>query len=372
VIEAAMLFALGFLCAALMALAAVPALARRADRLARKRAEAAFPLSLSEIAADRDHLRAGLAVQMRGAEQEAERGFAAKAEAMRELGRRDMTIGRLDGDLAERKIRIAGLEDDLAKTRGALAETQAALTGEQAAHGETAATLDKRIADLASLERSLEEVRSAAEKLRVAQVEDGTRMMVLQGKNDEYAGRLAATEERFSRSEAALSAMTAERDGERVRADAFGARAAQAEAGLAAADARAAAASAAAHEFEAELRQERAGHAAARVELDRLERALAAAAAEREAAMRRNREESAALQEVESEREGRVERLRAELLTLQGALSQARADRAELRDENAALRKAAGEGMQNAALRQEIVALADRLMALAPKREAAE
>ena len=47
-----MLFALGFLCAALLALAAVPALARRADRLARKRAEAAFPLSLAEIAAD--------------------------------------------------------------------------------------------------------------------------------------------------------------------------------------------------------------------------------------------------------------------------------------------------------------------------------
>ncbi len=90
-----MLFALGFLCAALLALAAVPALSRRADRLARKRAEAAFPLSLAEIAADRDHLRAELAVKMRSAEQEAEKGFAARAGAMQEIGRRDMDIGQL-------------------------------------------------------------------------------------------------------------------------------------------------------------------------------------------------------------------------------------------------------------------------------------
>jgi hypothetical protein len=92
-IEAVMLVTLGFLCATLLALAAVPALARRADRLARKRAEAAFPLSLAEIAADRDHLRAELALRI------ARRGAAGRARlrgqggAMQEIGRRDMTIG---------------------------------------------------------------------------------------------------------------------------------------------------------------------------------------------------------------------------------------------------------------------------------------
>ena len=38
----------------------------------------------------------------------------------------------------------------------------------------------------------------------------------------------------------------------------------------------------------------------------------------------------------------------------------------------AALRRAGGEGLDHAALRQEIVSLADRLMSAAPKREAAE
>ena len=74
-----MLVTLGFLCATLLALAAVPALARRAERLARKRAEAAFPLSLAEIAADRDHLRAELALRARTLEHQDELGFAAKA-----------------------------------------------------------------------------------------------------------------------------------------------------------------------------------------------------------------------------------------------------------------------------------------------------
>jgi multidrug efflux pump subunit AcrA (membrane-fusion protein) len=81
--------------------------------------------------------------------------------------------------------------------------------------------------------------------------------MVLQAKGDELAGKLAATEKRLAQSEAALRAMTGERDGEQVRADAFDARAVQAEAGLAAADARASAVGVAAQQLETRLRQER-------------------------------------------------------------------------------------------------------------------
>ncbi len=86
----------------------------------------------------------------------------------------------------------------------------------------------------------------------------------------------------------------------------------------------------------------------------------------------RDREEVTALQDAQNERESQVEMLRAELQTLQGALTQARADRTQLMDEISALRRAGGEGLDHAALRQEIVSLADRLMSAAPKREAAE
>ena len=410
-----MLFALGFLCAALLALAAVPALARRADRLARKRAEAAFPLSLAEIAADRDHLRAELALRMRSVEQEAERGFAAKAGALQELGRRDMTIGRLERERGERDVRIEELATTLKATQGTLDETRLALAREEAGHAETVATLDKRLADLASLEQNLTETRQALtgtgadlserngeltreretvgriekllaereielatsrdghEKLRVAQVEDRTQIMVLEGKRDELAGRLAVVEERLARSEGTLKTMTGERDGEQVRAGAFSARAEQAEAGLAAADARASAAAVEAQQVGARLEQVVSERAALQDSAHSLEQALAAARVELADARRRNKEEIATLQDSQRERESQIEILRAELQTLEGALGQARDDRNQLLDEMSTLRRAAvSGGPANAALREEIVRLADRLMSLSPKREAAE
>lgn len=379
-IEAAMLIALGFLCAALLSLALVPALARRADRLARRRAEAAFPLSLAEIAADRDHLRAELAVKMRAAEQQAERGFAAKAEALRDLGRRDMEIAGLKQELDGRAHRIAALEGSLAELQGERDRLEQDLAAERQAHGETTASFAQTTDDLAAREQNLArtaaeladtqaqlEVRSTAlaeeqvlrqalegrlrdteaslarlsddhERLRVAQVEDRTRIMVLEGKRDELADALAATGSSLSRAEAELLVLAAERDGQRERGDAFAARIAQAEAGLAAADSRASAAA-------AELQQLR----------------------------RRHQEEAAAMQDEQRERDARLETLRAELQMLEGALAQARADGAEARAELAALRKTAGsEGGGRLELRREIVRLADSLMETPAKRQAAE
>lgn len=415
-----MLVALGFLSASLLALAAVPALARRADRLARKRAEAAFPLSLAEIAADRDHLRAELAVRARKLEQQAERGFAAKAEAMRELGRRDMTIGERERALQARDVRIAALEGELDTTRAELQKTRDALARESASLADTAATLEKRLADLTSVERSLAETRASLtgtsqdlearaeelereratlarieallaerdgelaaarsenDQLRVAQVEDRTQIMVLEGKRDELADRLAATERGLAESRAAVKAMTVDRDSERLRADALAARAAQAEAGLAAADARSSAAAGEALRIEAELTRETAARAAEHEARLAAERDLGETRAALQAQRERMTEEAAMSRNDLREREGRLEALHAEVQTLRGALTQARADRARLKREAAQGRKAMAEpaasepNPANAALRQEIVRVAERLMTLPPKQEAAE
>src|SRR5688572_6149761 len=65
VIEALMFAALGFLVAALIALLIIPAVNARAERLARRRLEALFPLSITELTAEKDHLRAEFAVLQR-------------------------------------------------------------------------------------------------------------------------------------------------------------------------------------------------------------------------------------------------------------------------------------------------------------------
>lgn len=65
VIENAMYFTLGFLAAALLAIAIGPAFWRRAVRLTKRRIEAATPVTLAEFRADKDKLRAEFAITLR-------------------------------------------------------------------------------------------------------------------------------------------------------------------------------------------------------------------------------------------------------------------------------------------------------------------
>ena len=69
VIEQTMVFAAGFLLAGLLALLFLPALWRRALRLSRRRLEMQMPLSMDEIVAERDQLRAQFASDRRRIEQ---------------------------------------------------------------------------------------------------------------------------------------------------------------------------------------------------------------------------------------------------------------------------------------------------------------
>jgi len=88
-IEQAMIFALGFLVAALFGLLFLPAVQRRAARLAGRRLEMLLPLSMEEIVAERDQLRAEFAVERRRIEQKLEAAGDAQAQHMGEIGRQD-------------------------------------------------------------------------------------------------------------------------------------------------------------------------------------------------------------------------------------------------------------------------------------------
>ena len=64
-IEAVMFFVLGLLAAGLVALALTPAVWRRAHRLAKARVESSLPMSLGEVQAEKDQLRASYAMSAR-------------------------------------------------------------------------------------------------------------------------------------------------------------------------------------------------------------------------------------------------------------------------------------------------------------------
>jgi hypothetical protein len=87
VIEQAMIFALGFLVASLLSLLFLPILSRRAIRLATRRLQMLVPLSMNEIMAERDQIRAEHAAAARRLEQKIEHLTQKMAEAMSEAGR---------------------------------------------------------------------------------------------------------------------------------------------------------------------------------------------------------------------------------------------------------------------------------------------
>ncbi|MFQ5625558.1 MAG: hypothetical protein ACE5FM_02775 [Methyloligellaceae bacterium] len=110
--ETVMLIALGFTAASLLALLIAPAAWRRAVRLTTRKLEATLPISLKDINADKDLLRAESAVEIRRLELALEQ---AKERAARHLMERNLytvEIGKLESEIASLKDAV------LERTRG--------------------------------------------------------------------------------------------------------------------------------------------------------------------------------------------------------------------------------------------------------------
>ena len=151
-VEAAMLFALGFLAAALLVAMLLPAFNRRAQRLIRRRLEAQLPLTREEIFAERDHLRAEFAVTVRRLERETEkqRGHYAASQAA----------------LTERNKAVIALEDALAERERELAATKALLV--EARNTDASAEIYQKQQTISELERVLRDTRSTVTEREAA------------------------------------------------------------------------------------------------------------------------------------------------------------------------------------------------------------
>lgn len=153
-IQSVLFFILGFLSSALLALLIVPAVTRRASVMTRKRIEATAPLSLAEIQADKDRLRADFAMTARRLEMGVQTYRDRATSQLAELGR-----------AREELKAMAAERDDRAK---ALAEMEA------------------RAADLRTeLERSQDEVQKLSRKLA-----DSERTSLQHGSELDRLGRL--------------------------------------------------------------------------------------------------------------------------------------------------------------------------------------
>ncbi|MGY6706954.1 MAG: hypothetical protein ACXIVF_01400 [Rhizobiaceae bacterium] len=123
-IQSILFFLLGFLCAGFLALMVAPVVWRRAVNLTRKRVESSIPLTLSEIQAEKDAIRADFAMATRRLEQKLQSTSDKAARQATELGRRHEEMKALVADRDAGTEKIAALNANLATLGSKLEATQ--------------------------------------------------------------------------------------------------------------------------------------------------------------------------------------------------------------------------------------------------------
>src|SRR5438270_1270338 len=109
-IEPIMYLAIGFLVSMLFGLMIVPLVHNRAVRLTTRRLEAATPLSMAEIQADKDQLRAEFAMSARRLEMSVDQLKSKSTIQLAELGKKTDAINRMKLELGEKNATIFSLE----------------------------------------------------------------------------------------------------------------------------------------------------------------------------------------------------------------------------------------------------------------------
>ena len=157
-VEPIMYLAIGFLVAMLLGLTIVPLVHNRAVRLTTRRMEAATPLSMAEIQADKDQLRAEFAMSARRLEMSVDQLKHKTTSQLAELGKKTDAINRMKVELGEKNATIFALEarekavkeqlrateEEFAAKTEALRQAEKALTDKQGELGKINAELTDR------------------------------------------------------------------------------------------------------------------------------------------------------------------------------------------------------------------------------------
>ena len=197
-IEAIMFFALGFLAASLIALVLLSAVWHRAVRLTTRRIEGAIPVSMSEIQADKDQLRAEFAMSTRRLESSVEQLKLKTTEQLAEIGRKSETVRLLKNEVEEKSASITALEAQERTLRERLRSTEEELSAKAKNLHDAEAELSAKTNQIAQLNHSLGDKTSEAESNRVEIIALETQCTGLKSRIAELEREVAATEERLA------------------------------------------------------------------------------------------------------------------------------------------------------------------------------
>ena len=198
-VEPVMFFGIGFLFAALIGLIIIPLVQARAVRLTMRRLEAATPLSMAEIQADKDQLRAEFAMSTRRLEMSVEQMKAKTTSQLAELGKKSDAINRLKLELGEKTATIFALEARDKALKDQLRATEEELSFKLNAMRAAERALAEKEADLAKLTHELDQQSVVNDSQRVELVALRTQVDALKDRVNDTEREFKVTEDRLSR-----------------------------------------------------------------------------------------------------------------------------------------------------------------------------
>jgi chromosome segregation ATPase len=194
-----MYLAIGFLVSMLFGLMIVPLVHNRAVRLTTRRLEAATPLSMAEIQADKDQLRAEFAMSARRLEMSVDQLKNKTTSQLAELGKKSDAINRMKIELGEKNATIFSLEarEKAAKEQLRATEEEFAAKTEMLRNAEHALT-DKQ-GELAKINHELSDRSIMADSRQVELIAVRTQIDELKGRVGDAEKEFAATQARLAR-----------------------------------------------------------------------------------------------------------------------------------------------------------------------------
>jgi chromosome segregation ATPase len=205
-----MYLAIGFLVSMLFGLMIVPLVHNRAVRLTTKRLEAATPLSMAEIQADKDQLRAEFAMSARRLEMSVDQLKNKTTSQLAELGKKSDAINRMKIELGEKNATIFSLEAREKAIKEQLRATEeefAAKTG--ALRAAEQAVTDKKN-ELAKINAELSDRSMMAETRQVELLAVRAQIEALQNRVGDAEKEFSATQTRLEQQRGESDAATRE------------------------------------------------------------------------------------------------------------------------------------------------------------------
>jgi chromosome segregation ATPase len=332
-----------------------------------RRLEAATPLSMAEIQADKDQLRAEFAMSTRRLEMSVENLKTKSTSQLAELGKKGDAINRLKIELGEKTATIFALEARDKALRDQLRATEEEFAVKTSTMLEAQRALSEKESELARLISELDERSSTAEAQKVEIVALKTQVEALKDRLDGASHELRAVEDRRDNERVELRAATQELSEERGKVENLGRRVGELEQALVAQTTEAEILGRRAHDLEARLTEQSRLLTESEFELKQIRGAM-------DLARKTEGDLRSAITELDGRSSSANQKLKAENAQLEAELARIREERDRAAHDLGAMKREAEENwaserVENALLRERINDVAAEVARLASALE---